>query len=132
MNLSHIITEFSFGPYFPDIVQPLDNSFEITHEHFVAYQYFLHIVPTTYIAPRSKALNTNQYSVTHYTRVLDHHSGTPGIFFKFDLDPMAITIHQRTTTFAQLIIRCVGERSAIQQEALKVATSSPSMSTSLL
>lgn len=32
MNLSHVITEFSFGPYFPDIVQPLDNSFELTHE----------------------------------------------------------------------------------------------------
>ncbi|KAF7311831.1 hypothetical protein MIND_00193700 [Mycena indigotica] len=108
MNLSHVITEFSFGPFFPAIVQPLDNSFEITHEHFVAYQYFLHVVPTTYIAPRSSPLRTNQYSVTHYTRILDHHSGTPGIFFKFDLDPMSITIHQRTTSFIQLIIRCVG------------------------
>ena len=26
MNLSHVIDEFSFGPYFPKIVQPLDNS----------------------------------------------------------------------------------------------------------
>ncbi|KAI0373635.1 DUF1692-domain-containing protein [Pilatotrama ljubarskyi] len=108
MNLSHVITEFSFGPYFPDITQPLDNSFELTHDPFVAYQYFLHVVPTTYIAPRSKPLNTNQYSVTHYTRVLDHHRGTPGIFFKFDLDPMKLTIHQRTTTLVQLLIRCVG------------------------
>jgi len=32
MNLSHIITEFSFGPHFPDIVQPLDYSFEITEQ----------------------------------------------------------------------------------------------------
>lgn len=32
MNLSHVITEFSFGPYFPDITQPLDNSFEITND----------------------------------------------------------------------------------------------------
>lgn len=30
MNLSHIITEFSFGPYIPDIVQPLDYSYEKT------------------------------------------------------------------------------------------------------
>ena len=30
MNLSHAITEFSFGPYFPDITQPLDYSFETT------------------------------------------------------------------------------------------------------
>ncbi|KAK7043883.1 hypothetical protein VNI00_008049 [Paramarasmius palmivorus] len=108
MNLSHVINEFSFGPYFPDITQPLDYSFEVTNEHFVAYQYFLHVVPTTYIAPRSEPLRTNQYSVTHYTRVLEHNKGTPGIFFKFDLDPMSLTIHQRTTSFLQLIIRCVG------------------------
>lgn len=31
MNMSHIISEFSFGPFFPEIVQPLDNSVEITH-----------------------------------------------------------------------------------------------------
>ncbi|KAK0193298.1 DUF1692-domain-containing protein [Armillaria mellea] len=92
MNLSHVISEFSF----------------VTHDPFVAYQYFLHVVPTTYIATRSKPLHTHQYSVTHYTRVLQHNRGTPGIFFKFDLDPMSLTIHQRTTTFAQLLIRCVG------------------------
>ncbi|KAG6812261.1 hypothetical protein H0H92_003717 [Tricholoma furcatifolium] len=108
VNLSHIIKEFSFGPYFPDIVQPLDYSFEVTHDPFVAYQYFLHVVPTTYIAPRSEPLETNQYSVTHYSRVLEHNRGTPGIFFKFDLDPLSITIHQRTPSFIQLVIRCVG------------------------
>ena len=32
MNLSHVINEFSFGPYFPDIVQPLDSSFELTND----------------------------------------------------------------------------------------------------
>ena len=74
----------------------------------MAYQYFLHVVPTTYIAPRSAPLHTHQYSVTHYTREMEHDRGTPGIFFKFDLDPMAITLHQRTTTFLQLLIRCVG------------------------
>ncbi|KAL4062169.1 endoplasmic reticulum vesicle transporter-domain-containing protein [Scleroderma citrinum] len=108
MNLSHVITEFSFGPYFPDIAQPLDYSFEIADQPFMAYQYFLHVVPTTYIAPRSAPLQTNQYSVTHYTRSFGHGEGTPGIFFKFELDPMVISIHQRTTSFVQLMIRCVG------------------------
>jgi len=32
MNLSHVITEFSFGKHFPEITQPLDNSFEITQD----------------------------------------------------------------------------------------------------
>ncbi|KAF6759745.1 endoplasmic reticulum-golgi intermediate compartment protein 2 [Ephemerocybe angulata] len=108
MNLSHVISEFSFGPYFPSIVQPLDNSFEVTDKNFVAYQYFLHIVPTVYVTPSQPPLHTHQYSVTHYTKELDHHRGTPGIFFKFEIDPIRLTHHQRTTTFLQLLIRCVG------------------------
>lgn len=32
MNLSHVINEFSFGPYFPDITQPLDYSFEVAED----------------------------------------------------------------------------------------------------
>lgn len=32
MNLSHIINEFSFGPYFPDITQPLDYSYELAQD----------------------------------------------------------------------------------------------------
>ncbi|KAI0703847.1 DUF1692-domain-containing protein [Cytidiella melzeri] len=108
MNLSHVITEFSFGPYFPDITQPLDNSFELTDTPFISYQYYMHVVPTTYIAPRSKPLVTHQYSVTHYTRTLSHNNGVPGIFFKFDMEPLSLTIHQRTTSLLQLFIRCVG------------------------
>ncbi|KAF8631627.1 hypothetical protein AX15_002268 [Amanita polypyramis BW_CC] len=108
MNVSHVISEFSFGPYFPDMTQPLDYTFEVAEDPFVAYQYFLHVVPTRYIAPRSTPLDTNQYSVTHYKRVLQHNQGTPGIFFKFDLDALGITVHQRTTSLVQLLIRCVG------------------------
>ncbi|KAL5485876.1 hypothetical protein ACEPAI_6919 [Sanghuangporus weigelae] len=108
MNLSHVITDFSFGPYFPDMAQPLKNTFELTKEPFVAYQYFLNVVPTTYKAAGAKPVHTNQYSVTHYTRVLEHDQGVPGIFFKFDLEPLHMTVHQRTTTFIQFLIRVVG------------------------
>ena len=108
MNLSHIVTKFSFGPYFPDITQPLDYSLELAQEPFVAYQYFLSIVPTKYVAPRSPPLMTHQYSVTHYVRPITHGTGTPGIFFKFDLDPLAVEINQRTPSFTQFFIRVIG------------------------
>lgn len=108
MNLSHVITKFSFGPYFPDITQPLDYSLELAQEPFVAYQYFLSIVPTKYVAPRSSPLITHQYSVTHYVRPITHGQGTPGIFFKFDLDPLTVEINQRTTSFTQFFIRVLG------------------------
>ena len=106
--MSHVISEFSFGPYYPDIVQPLDYSFETTQEPFVAFQYFITVVPTTYVAPRSRPLHTHQYSVTHYVKDIPHGRGTPGIFFKYDLDPVALEIHQRTTTLTQFLVRIVG------------------------
>ncbi|KIK60121.1 hypothetical protein GYMLUDRAFT_168431, partial [Collybiopsis luxurians FD-317 M1] len=106
MNLLHVITEFSFGLYFLDIVQLLDDSFELAKDH--EYLYFLHVVPTMYITPCSTPLHMHQYTVTHYTRVMQHSEGTPGIFFKFDLDPMSLTIHQQMMTFTQLLIQCAG------------------------
>jgi hypothetical protein len=74
---------------------------------FIAYQYYLRVIPTTYVAPRTQPLHTNQYSVTRYERQLTPHSGVPGIFFKFDVEPVRLTLTQRTTTFAQFFIRCV-------------------------
>lgn len=38
---------------------------------------------------------------------MEHNKGIPGIFFKFDLDPMSLSIHQRTTSLLQLLIRYV-------------------------
>ncbi|KAF8987013.1 endoplasmic reticulum vesicle transporter-domain-containing protein [Cyathus striatus] len=92
----------------PAMVPPLDNSFEVATEPFIAYQYFLHVVPAIYIAPRSTPLNTHQHSVTHYTRTLEHNRSTSGIFFKFDIKPLSVTIHQRTTSLKQLFIGVVG------------------------
>ncbi|QRV74956.1 Endoplasmic reticulum vesicle transporter [Ceratobasidium sp. AG-Ba] len=108
MNLTHVIHEFSFGPYIPDISQPLDYSFEVTHEHFTAFQYFINVVPTTYTLPGQDPVHTNQYSVTHYTRNLEHGRGTPGIFFKFDVDALSIKVSQKTTTFREFLVRIIG------------------------
>lgn len=79
-----------------------------TTEAFAAIQYYLHVVPTTFIAPRTTPLRTHQYSVTHYTRTLAYHSGTPGIYFKFEMEPVQLTIIQRTTTFTKFFVRVAG------------------------
>ena len=46
-------------------------------------------------------------SVTHYTHEVQHDQGTPGIFFKFEPDPLHITLHQWITSFLQLLIQVV-------------------------
>ncbi|KAK4050704.1 hypothetical protein OIV83_003430 [Microbotryomycetes sp. JL201] len=108
MNLSHVIHEFSFGPYFPRIAQPLDNSVEITDAHFHIFQYFVSVVSTTYIDAKRRVLHTSQYSVTDMSRVTEHGKGVPGIFIKYDIEPMALTIRERTTTLLQFLVRLAG------------------------
>ncbi|KAM0791808.1 hypothetical protein ACM66B_004068 [Microbotryomycetes sp. NB124-2] len=108
MNLSHVIHEFSFGPYFPKIAQPLDNSVETTDAHFHIFQYFVSVVSTTYIDARRRVLHTSQYSVTDMSRVTEHGKGVPGIFIKYDIEPMALTIRERTTSLLQFLVRLAG------------------------
>ncbi|GAA5882394.1 hypothetical protein JCM1840_006482 [Sporobolomyces johnsonii] len=108
MNLSHVVHEFSFGPYFPRIVQPLDNSMELTNAHFHIFQYFLSVVSTTYVDARRRILHTNQYSVTDMSRETEHGRGVPGIFFKYDIEPMSLTVRERTTTLVQFLVRLAG------------------------
>ncbi|GAA5909749.1 Erv41p [Sporobolomyces salmoneus] len=108
MNLSHVVHEFSFGPYFPKIVQPLDNSVYIPLADFHIFQYFLSVVSTTYIDARRRILHTNQYSVTDMDRTTEHGKGVPGIFFKYDIEPMSLTIRERTTSLLQFLVRLAG------------------------
>ncbi|PLW06448.1 hypothetical protein PCANC_21426 [Puccinia coronata f. sp. avenae] len=108
MNLSHVITEFSFGQFFPKIVQPLDNSAELTDQPFHIFQYFISVVPTTYIDRLGRKLHTNQYSVTDMSRVIEHNEGIPGLFFKYDMEPMSLTLHERTTSLLQFLVRLAG------------------------
>lgn len=51
---------------------------------------------------------TIKYAVTDYSRSFEHGQGVPGIFFKYDLEGMILTIRERTTSLYQFMIRLVG------------------------
>lgn len=108
MNLSHVVHELSFGPYFPQIAQPLDSVVELSNENFAVFEYFVSIIPTCYIDRWGRKLETNQYSVNDYTRVVRHGQGVPGIFIKYDIEPLTMTVRERTTTLVQFLVRLAG------------------------
>ena len=79
MNMSYVITEFSFGKHFPEMNQPIDNSSEVTHDSaslLLLESLRLADVPAEFVAlilPACRSnnvrcpkepLQTNQYSVT--------------------------------------------------------------------
>lgn len=109
MNLTHVIHELSFGPFFPRIVEPLDASVEIAEEKLTSYQYFLSIVPTRFIATSGRYIDTNQYSVTDYVRKLTAEDRLlPGIFIKYDVEPVALTIRARSISWLKFLVRLAG------------------------
>lgn len=108
-NFSHVITELSFGDYYPSLLNPLDKTTSSTSENFQKYQYFLSIVPTVYsidVSYNKRIVITNQYAVTDQSQVVDSHS-IPGIFFKYDIEPMLLIIVERQDDFFQFLIKAV-------------------------
>jgi hypothetical protein len=75
---------------------------------FTIFQYFLRVVPTTYIDASRRRLSTSQYAVTDYSRSFEHGHGVPGIFFKYDLEGMSLTVREATTTLYQFLVRLAG------------------------
>lgn len=75
---------------------------------FTVFQYFVSAVPTLFVDARGRKLHTHQYSVTDYTRQIEHGKGVPGIFIKYDIEPLQMTIRERSTSFVQFLVRLAG------------------------
>ncbi|KAI9494790.1 endoplasmic reticulum vesicle transporter-domain-containing protein [Zychaea mexicana] len=111
LNFTHRIDQFSFGKQYPDLVNPLDNSVEITEAHFEVFQYILSIVPTTYIDSSKNVLLTNQYAVTDSHKAVSDHQAiniVPGIFFKYDIEPISVQITESRQSFTHFLVRLCG------------------------
>lgn len=117
-NFSHIINELSFGPLYPSLLNPLDKTYAITPEHFFKYQYYCSVVPTIYTrsptpTPQSAStIFTNQYAVTSQSHTVPERS-IPGIFFKFDIEPILLTIREERGGFMALMVRVVNVVSGV-------------------
>lgn len=119
-NFSHTINELSFGPFYPSLQNPLDKTFATADSHFFKYQYYLSIVPTVYTRspnpnpanPSSSTIFTNQYAVTSQSHEVNERT-IPGIFFKYDIEPILLTIREERGGFMTLLVRVVNVVSGV-------------------
>src|SRR5436190_8684297 len=117
-NFSHIISDLSFGPHYQSLHNPLSNTIATTSDRFYRYQYFLSLVPTIYAItgsngpPLVKTIETNQYAVTSQSHTVPENM-VPGIFFKFDIEPILLTVIAQRGGFLALIIRIVNVVSGV-------------------
>ncbi|KAH6641693.1 endoplasmic reticulum vesicle transporter-domain-containing protein [Chaetomium tenue] len=116
-NFSHIISELSFGPFLPSLVNPLDSTVNTAPGHFHKFQYYLSVVPTTYSVGHpgdrgSSALFTNQYAVTEQSGAVAENM-VPGIFVKYDIEPILLSIVETRDSFFVFLIKVVNVVSGV-------------------
>ncbi|KAI8575601.1 hypothetical protein K450DRAFT_261130 [Umbelopsis ramanniana AG] len=111
LNFTHRINEFSFGKLYPNLINPLDDSIETTDSHFHSFQYFMSVVPTTYIDNSHNVLETYQYAVTDSSKSFTEMEAlynVPGIFFKYDFEPISVRITEKRQSFSHFLVRLSG------------------------
>ncbi|KJZ73896.1 hypothetical protein HIM_06789 [Hirsutella minnesotensis 3608] len=91
-NFSHIISEMSYGPFYPSLVNPLDKTVNVAKANFHKFQYYVSVVPTIY-SVGSNSMRTNQYAVTEQGKEISEYS-VPGIFFKYNIEPILLSVRE--------------------------------------
>lgn len=128
-NFSHMITELSFGPHYPSLLNPLDKTISTTEDHYYKYQYFVSIVPTIYSKGKRGVVDkyntnspavlqamsrdkdvvfTNQYAVTSQSHAIPENPYyVPGIFFKYNIEPIMLLVSEERGSFLGLMVRLI-------------------------
>ncbi|ORY57286.1 endoplasmic reticulum vesicle transporter-domain-containing protein [Pseudomassariella vexata] len=115
-NFSHITNEFSFGPFYPSLVNPLDRTVNIATNNFHKFQYFMSVVPTVYTVGHAQnsrqTIFTNQYAVTEQSHEVNERM-VPGIFFKYDIEPIMLTIEENRDGYLTFLIKIINVLSGV-------------------
>ncbi|NXX88165.1 ERGI2 protein, partial [Centropus bengalensis] len=109
-NFSHRIDHLSFGELIPAIINPLDGTEKIASDHNQMFQYFITVVPTKLHTYKISA-ETHQFSVTERERVINHAAGShgvSGIFMKYDISSLMVTVTEEHMPFWQFLVRLCG------------------------
>lgn len=111
LNTTHFIDELTFGEYFPNQINPLSYTKQITNsrEHGgILYHYYVKIVPSTYVFLNGKEIRTNQYSVTKHKKIIkniydssDHQ--LPGTFFTYEISAIMVKFVEKKRSLAQFL-----------------------------
>nr|XP_024219740.1 endoplasmic reticulum-Golgi intermediate compartment protein 3 [Halyomorpha halys] len=107
-NTSHIIRHLSFSrtKVVGQLNNPLDGSESYAIEGGTMFHYYLKIVPTLYVLKHGETLETNQFSVTKYEKVMSPmsgESGMPGIFFSYELSALMVKVTDKDVPISHLV-----------------------------
>ncbi|OMH80579.1 ER-derived vesicles protein 41 [Zancudomyces culisetae] len=108
MNFTHFIDEFSFGQLYPSLVNPLDETLMVADREMMSFTYQMNVVPTTYTGingGKRDMIVTNQYAVNTYKSEIVDDSAHPGIYFNYDVEPIAVRVKEVRVPISKFIVR---------------------------
>lgn len=108
LNTTHQINDLTFGEYFPNQINPLSNTAQVTSEGAVLFHYYVKVVPSTYVFLNKTELRTNQYSVTKHRKVIQtivegNSHQLPGTFFTYEISAIMVKFVERQRSLAQFL-----------------------------
>ena len=104
-NISHTVNSLSFGHPYPGMANPLDGEQRHVKDTHGMYQYYVKIVPTSYLKLDGTEIESNQYSVTEHLRHLAPGSGRgmPGVYFYYQVSPISAKIVEKRKPFLEFL-----------------------------
>lgn len=64
--------------------------------------------------PSTKTIHTNQYAVTDEQKLIKPGEMTvPGIFFKYDIEPLMLAVHESRDSFMSFVLKIVNVLSGV-------------------
>ncbi|KAG6501294.1 hypothetical protein ZIOFF_041173 [Zingiber officinale] len=111
VNVSHVIHDFSFGPKYPGIHNPLDGTTRILLDTSGSVKYFVKIVPTEYRSTNGLGqvgipiIDMSVPIPKIYSSLFNIISCDAAVFFFYDLSPITVTIKEETRSFLHFIAR---------------------------
>lgn len=110
-DFTHTIHKLAFGQEYPGMKNPLDGVVvrqQVAQEdNSGLYQYFLKVVPTSYVDQHNATILTNQFSVTeHFRETASPTAGggqLPGLFLFYDLSPIKVRFQESRMSFLSFV-----------------------------
>nr|XP_023022430.1 endoplasmic reticulum-Golgi intermediate compartment protein 3 isoform X2 [Leptinotarsa decemlineata] len=106
-NTSHRIRHLSFGASIESQTHnPLKDTEAFATEGSTMFQYYIKIVPTSYVRKDGTIIIANQFSVTKHQKVvsiMSGESGMPGIFFQYELSPLMVKFSEKERSFGHFV-----------------------------
>ncbi|CAF1130789.1 unnamed protein product [Adineta steineri] len=109
LNTTHYIDDLSFGHFFPNQINPLVDTKQISLNSAVLYHYYVKVVPSTYVFLNKSEIRTNQYSVTKHRKIIQNifegNTGhqLPGTFFTYEISAIMVKFVERQRSLAQFL-----------------------------